>query len=359
MNPVILYDANKLPMAVQDGVAIPANTQGILILGSDGTNSRNIKVSSTGVISVDGSAATQPVSGTVTANQGTPGIVSNAWHTKISNGTDIAEVKASSVAPTATDKALVVVLSPNQQPIPTTQTPANATTAVSHGRVLGTNGVLSAVRATTYTEQTVNFTGSVKSSSASDAAAGTGARTIKITYVDSTGATSGTETATLNGTTAVNLVSTNKCFIEKIEVLTVGSGGANAGTITLFTGANGTGTTVGTIAVGTIVAAVGDNQTFWAHHYVVTGKTCNLYNMTIGTNGNQNSIGFLRTKDPTSTNAAELQLTDVIVAGLNSDSDERAYASPISVVGPARITMYIVPSGSNTNFFASFQYADL
>jgi hypothetical protein len=68
---VILYDANQLAMSVQDGVAIPANTNGILLLGSDGTNARNVKVSATGVISVDGSAATQPVSGTVTANIGT------------------------------------------------------------------------------------------------------------------------------------------------------------------------------------------------------------------------------------------------------------------------------------------------
>jgi len=61
-NPVILYDVNQQPMNVENGVAIPANTQGVLVLGSDGTNARNIKVSATGVVATDGSGSTQPVS---------------------------------------------------------------------------------------------------------------------------------------------------------------------------------------------------------------------------------------------------------------------------------------------------------
>jgi hypothetical protein len=37
-------------------------------------------------------ATTQPVSGTVTANQGTPAAVANAWPTLVTDGTDTAEV---------------------------------------------------------------------------------------------------------------------------------------------------------------------------------------------------------------------------------------------------------------------------
>lgn len=51
------------------GAAVPADAT--MVGGSDGTNLRAVKVSSTGVVSVDGSATTQPVSGTVTANAGT------------------------------------------------------------------------------------------------------------------------------------------------------------------------------------------------------------------------------------------------------------------------------------------------
>lgn len=52
-----------------NGSAVPSRT--IQIGGSDGTNIRTIKTSATGVVSVDGSAVTQPVSGTVAVTQST------------------------------------------------------------------------------------------------------------------------------------------------------------------------------------------------------------------------------------------------------------------------------------------------
>lgn len=50
--------------SIRAGIAVPSGQPGFLALGSDGTNTRYIKVSSTGVVIVDGSAVTQPVSGT-------------------------------------------------------------------------------------------------------------------------------------------------------------------------------------------------------------------------------------------------------------------------------------------------------
>lgn len=237
--------------------------------------------------------------------------------------------------------------------------PASATTGLSHGRVVGSSGVQAAIRATTYTEQSANFTGSIKSSSTSDTSAGTGARTVTIYYVDSTGATAGTETVTLNGTTAVNLVTTTKCFIEKMVVATVGSNGSNVGTITLFTGSGGTGTTVGTIAVGTIVSGTGDNQTLWAHHYVVTGKTASIGSVTAGTTGNQAGIIFLKKATPTVSNSVEVQLTDVLCLAASTSGIFRVPEFPITIDGPARITAYVVPSGSNTNYFSGFDYSEV
>jgi len=82
---VILYDASGNPFAVQNGVAIPASTPGLLLMGSDGTNSRYITVDSSGraviagagvagtpaggVLSIQGvaSGTAVPISGTVTA----------------------------------------------------------------------------------------------------------------------------------------------------------------------------------------------------------------------------------------------------------------------------------------------------
>lgn len=72
----------------------------------------------------------------------------------------------------------------------------------------------------------------VVSTSASDAAAGTGIRTVLIHYLD-TNYISQTETVTLNGVTPVNTVATNILRINGLHAQSVGSGGAAAGNISL------------------------------------------------------------------------------------------------------------------------------
>lgn len=261
-------------------------------------------------------------------------------------------VKAPSTAPATTDQALVVVLSPNQLSIPVTTTPATSTPGIAVGYI-NTSAVTNvALRATTYTEQSANFTGSISSSSANDTSAGTGARTLKITFVDSTGATAGTESVTLNGTTAVNLVTTTKCFIEKIEVVTVGSTGSNVGTISLFTGAAGAGTLVGTIAAT-------DNRTFWGHHYVVTGKTANITGMTgLNNNSSNNTVFTLHAQTLPVANQTDAQVSDWITGGLVNQT-LRIYSSLIKVVGPARVTMFAAPGGTpNIKSQGSFDFYD-
>lgn len=262
----------------------------------------------------------------------------------IGQGNSIAAVKAASTAPIATDQALVVVLSPNQPAIPTTNAPSTSVPHVSTGDIILSSATTSVIRRTTYTEQTTNFTGSIASANAADAAAGTGARTVKIYYVDATGATAGTETATLNGTTGVNLVTTTKCFIEKIEVLTAGSGGANAGIISLYTGAAKAGTVVGTIAAG-------DNVTFWAHHYVVTGDVCNVTGVYHGNNSTVSggvSVAVLKAKDLSNAASVEKQVSDFIGVAGAANPFTRIYGSVVQVAGPSRLLMYVT-SGSATS----------
>jgi len=84
--------------------------------------------------------------------------------------------------------------------------------------------------ATSYVQLTAATPMEVVSASANDAAAGTGARTVKVegllsTYVPFT------ETVTLNGTTPVPLTNTTAIAINKTTVLTAGSGLVNAGKI--------------------------------------------------------------------------------------------------------------------------------
>lgn len=247
--------------------------------------------------------------------------------------------------------SLPVVL-PSDQTVAVTTAPSGAVPGIAVGYVNTTAVTNVPLRATTYTEQAANFTGSVVSANAADAAAGTGARTLRITWMNAAGTVVGTENVTLNGTTAVNLVTTTKCFIEKIEVLTVGSGGTNAGILTLWTGAGATGT-----AVGTIVA--GDGRTYWAHHYVVSGKTVNITGMTgLSNNSSNNTVFSLQGVAIPVANQFAAQISDWITGGLVNQT-LRTYGSLIKLAGPARVTMFGAPGGSpSIKSQGSFDYYD-
>lgn len=104
------------------------------------------------------------------------------------------------------------------------------------------------------------------SDSANDTSAGTGARTIQIWGLDASYAEQ-TETITLNGTTAVDSASTY-IRVFRAKVLTAGSGGTAAGTITIRV--DGAGSTVAEIPVGY-------NQTEMAVYTVPAGKTAYIF----------------------------------------------------------------------------------
>jgi len=80
----------------------------------------------------------------------------------------------------------------------------------------------------------------VVSSSANDTSAGTGVRTIAITGVDANNLEQ-TEVVTLNGTTPVT-TSNSWLGVNRVTVLTAGSGGAPAGNITIDDNGNSVGT---------------------------------------------------------------------------------------------------------------------
>ena len=74
---------------------------------------------------------------------------------------------------------------------------------------------------------------SIVSTSASDTSAGTGIRTLSLSYVDSSWALQ-TEDITMNGTSEVNTVATTIRYVLSIQAKTVGSAGAAVGNITLI-----------------------------------------------------------------------------------------------------------------------------
>lgn len=251
----------------------------------------------------------------------------------------------------------IPIVFPSDQTVTTTTSPLPATGSdFSFGEITTASSASSVpVYKTTYTEQTTNGQRSFASSSANDTSAGTGARTVRVTYCDQTGAGPYSETVTLNGTSRVNTVATNICFIESMEILTVGAGGVNAGIITLFTVPTAGGSAIGTIAAG-------DNQTLWAHHYVPTGKTCYISGFAINntsTAGGNGALFTIRQSSPTVANAAERQVSDSHRLFGQDSTVSRNYNSPIQVTGPAKLRVFVLPE-SNTSVVqrASFDYID-
>lgn len=114
---------------------------------------------------------------------------------------------------------------------------------------------------TTYVFPTAAVQMTVVSSSANDAAAGTGVRQVLIHYLDASYAVQ-SETVTLNGTTPVNTVATDILRINGVHAVSVGSGGVAAGNLSV---ANG-GITYGYIKAG-------DNTARQAIFTIPAGKT--------------------------------------------------------------------------------------
>jgi hypothetical protein len=228
------------------------------------------------------------------------------------------------------------------------------------GQVATAAGAEAAIESTAYTEPTVGAQRSLKSSNAADTAAGTGARTVRITYyslaADGTVAGPFTEIVVLNGVTAVPTVALNIALIEKMEVLTAGAGGVAAGTLTLTVDNAGAGATIGTIAAGA-------RQTLWAHHYVPTGGQCRVADLSIA-GGDAAAAAFsLRSARYLAAGvvAPELELTGSMLANnaTSPPGGEYLYPVPPLVAGPARIRAYVTPANANAQTSRlSFGYVD-
>jgi hypothetical protein len=213
---------------------------------------------------------------------------------------------------------------------------------------IGTSAVTSVtVRATVYTPPGNNAQRSFRSTNVNDAAAGTGARKVKLTYFDAAGNGPFEETVTLNGTTGVNTVATNIALVEKMEVVEVGSNGGNLGTIELRTGLAGAGTIIGSIAIG-------DNQTYWAHHYVPLGKKANI----LAIDGAASvAAGGMTLNSINPVNALLPQRALDVTTRHGTVHLQRAYSVPILVEGPAIVFLNERPDVvTASTMFAGFSW---
>lgn len=135
----------------------------------------------------------------------------------------------------------------------------------------------------------------ISSSSADDTSAGTGARTVFIKGLDGD-YNEVSETVTLNGQTAVNTTN-SYLYVNYFYVVTVGSGGANAGNINVGTGT----VTAGVPAVLYDVIATGYNNRTTAHYCVPAGYTGYMLQGVFSSgqaSGSTSVTGFLRQHGP-------------------------------------------------------------
>jgi hypothetical protein len=205
-----------------------------------------------------------------------------------------------------------------------------------------------AVRSTLYTPQGVNAQRSIVSTNANDSAAGTGARTVLLTYLN-TSFQLKSETITLNGTTPVNTVGTDIAYVESIQVTSVGSGAVNAGTLNFMTQTGGAGTVWAS-------AAPGDNGTAYAHHYVPTGFTCYVLNFGGGGTGTSGVLNLIHQQNLATPNAPFAQIGLPIVHPVNAQWDHE-FQIPLAVPGPDLIYLNELPTTSTANkTWGGFEY---
>jgi hypothetical protein len=201
------------------------------------------------------------------------------------------------------------------------------------------------VEGSTYTEPTSSAQLSIVSSNAADAAAGTGARTVKITYftlaadgVTVTGPF--TEIVTLNGTAAVNTVGTALCYIERMDVMTVGSGGVPAGTLSLHAAIAGGGGVVASINAGEL-------STFLAHHYVASGHQCHVLDINaLGGNATSAIFELKKCGLPTSAGVEQPFMNGIAASNVTSTQITMPDPDRVVVAGPARLRLYVAPANS-------------
>lgn len=220
--------------------------------------------------------------------------------------------------------------------------------AIGHIATSATTKV--AVEATAYTEQASGAKRSLKSSSANDAAAGTGARKVKLTYytLASDGTITGpfSETVSLNGTTAVATTATNIALVERLEVTDAGSGGVAAGTISLYDDDAGAGSVFGSIAAGEV-------RTHWAHHYVPSNRACEVTDLECLGGDTTTALVELVSMPP---GGVEQPLTGQYGTTSTLARDEKI---GVLIPGPARVEAQVTPGGAGAQTTrASFGYVD-
>ncbi len=185
----------------------------------------------------------------------------------------------------------------------------------------------------------------VSSTSADDTSAGTGARTV---YIEGLNGSYNvvSETVILNGQTAVNTTN-SYMYVNQLYVVTVGSGGENAGVINVGTGV----VTAGVPAVLYDLIAIGYNTRTTAHYCVPAGYTAYLVQGTITAgqaSGSTSITAFLKQHSPDGI------LRVAAVSTLNNGSITYDFTYPIEVAEKNCIGASAIGIAANNSVSAFF-----
>lgn len=186
----------------------------------------------------------------------------------------------------------------------------------------------------------------ISSSSASDTSAGTGARTVYILGINGTGGYV-SETVILSGQTPVSTTHTYHS-IERMTVLTVGSGAVNAGIIYAGTGA----VTSGVPAVPYSAIGVGDNTSLVGHWSCPTGYTGYLVSgkITTGTTtASQYVVGKLKLR------GADGIVRTAAITTVSDGASVYDFRYPVQVNAGECITATATGKGNNNDVSSYFQ----
>jgi hypothetical protein len=186
----------------------------------------------------------------------------------------------------------------------------------------------------------------ISSSNANDTSAGTGARTVYVLGINGTGGYA-SEIVTLNGQTAVNTVHEYDA-IERLSVVSVGSGGVNAGTIYVGTGT----VTAGVPAVPYSAIGIGDNLSLVGHWTCPTGYTGYLTagSITSGTTtGSQYITARLKQR------GQDGIVRTAAITTLNQGSVDYDFSYPVKILEGECITATAKGSGNNNDVSSYFQ----
>lgn len=186
----------------------------------------------------------------------------------------------------------------------------------------------------------------VSSSSASDTSAGTGARSVFILGINGTGGYV-SETVVLNGQTAVTTIHEYDA-IERVTVVSVGSGGVNAGTIYVGTGT----VTSGVPAVTYSAMGIGDNVALVGHWTCPTGYVAYLTygSVTCGTsNTNQYITARLKQR------GQDGIVRTAAITTIGSGTADYDFSYPVQILPGECITATAKGSGSNNDVSSYFQ----